>query len=87
MQQYKRIIHFDSIYSNKVDSNPFNTNYVLSQTLSDISRIYLKSLEIPIANCNIRSPYSTITIKYNNIIFSYVLPNKTYIDISLFLLT
>ena len=44
MQQYKRIIHFDSIYSNKVDSNPFNTNYVLSQTLSNISRIYLKSL-------------------------------------------
>ena len=35
----KRIIHFDSIYSNKLDSNPFNTNYVLSQTLHRVSRI------------------------------------------------
>lgn len=84
MQQYLRIIHFDSIYSNKIDHNQFNTNYVLSQTLSNVCRIYLKSIEIPIANCNVRSPYSTISIKYNNIIFTYTLPNKTYNDITLF---
>ena len=45
----------------------------------------MKSVEIPIANCNIRSRYSTITIKYNNAFFYYTLPNKTYTDITLFL--
>ena len=74
----KRIIHFDSIYSNKIDLNPFNTTFVLSQTLHRVSHIFLKSVEIPISNNNISSPYSSITIKYNNAFFYYTLPNKTY---------
>ena len=32
--QDKRIIHFDTIYSNKNDSNPFNCSFNLSQTIS-----------------------------------------------------
>ena len=83
--QDKRIIHFDSIYSTKIDSNPFNCSFNLSQTLNRISRISLKSIEIPISNNNIRSPYTTISMKYNNAFFNYVLPNKTYNDITLFL--
>ena len=83
--QDKRIIHFDTIYSNKIDSNPFNSSFILSQTLNRVSRISLKSIEIPISNHNIRSPYSTISIKYNNAFFYYNLPNKTYNDITLFL--
>ena len=81
----KRIINFDTIYSNKIDSNPFNTNFVLSETLRNVSRISLKSIEIPISNHNIRLPYSTISIKYNNAFFYYTLTSKTYNDISLFL--
>ena len=83
--QDKRIIHFDTIYSTKIDSNPFNCKFTLSQTLNRVNRISLKSLEIPISNHNLRSPYTTISIKYNNAFFTYVLPNKTYIDIALFL--
>ena len=63
----KRIINFDTIYSNKIDSNPFNTNFVLSETLRNVTKITLKSVEIPISNHNIRSMYSTISIKYNNV--------------------
>ena len=81
----KRIINFDTIYSNKIDSNPFNTNFVLSETLRNVSRISLKSIEIPISNHNIRLSYSTISIKYNNAFFYYTLSNKTYTDITLFL--
>ena len=83
--QDKRIIHFDTIYSNKIDSNPFNCSFSLSQTLNRVSRISLKSIEIPISNNNIRSPYTTISIKYNNAFFIYTLPNKTYNDLTLFL--
>ena len=41
----KRIIHFDTIYSSKNNSNPFNTNFVLTETLRNISKITLKSIE------------------------------------------
>ena len=81
----KRIINFDTIYSNKIDSNPFNTTFQLSEILRNITKITLKSIEIPISNNNIRSQYSTISIKYNNAFFYYTLPSKTYNDISLFL--
>ena len=83
--QDKRIIHFDTLYSTKNDSNPFNCTFILSQTLNRVSRISLKSIEIPISNHNIRNPYSTISLKYNNAFFSYTLSNKTYNDILLFL--
>ena len=81
----KRIINFDTIYSSKTDSNPFNTSFQLSETLKNISKITLKSIEIPISNHNIRSPYTTINLKYNNAFFTYVLPNKTYTDVILYL--
>ena len=81
----KRIINFDTIYSSKTDSNPFNSTFQLSEILRNVTKITLKSIEIPISNNNIRSPYSTISIKYNNAFFTYVLTNKTYTDITLFL--
>ena len=83
--QDKRIIHFDTLYATKNDSNPFNCSFILSQTLNRVYRISLKSIEIPISNNNVRSPYSTISMKYNNSFYNYVLPNKTYNDITLFL--
>ena len=63
--QDKRIIHFDTLYATKNDSNPFNSSFILSQTLNRVSRISLKSIEIPISNHNLRTPYSTISLKYN----------------------
>ena len=83
--QYKRIINFDTIFSTKINSNPFYTNFLLTETLRNVSKITLKSIEIPISNFNIRAPYSTIQIKYNNLVFSYTMSDKTYIDISSFI--
>ena len=81
----KRIINFDTIYSSKINNNPFNTNFLLTETLRNVSKITLKSIEIPISNYNVRSPYSTIQIKYNNLVFSYTMSDKTYIDITSFI--
>ena len=81
----KRIINFDTIYSSKINNNPFNTNFVLTETLKNVRKITLKSIEIPISNYNVRSAYSTIQIKYNNLVFSYTMADKTYIDINSFL--
>ena len=81
----KRIINFDTIYSNKTNNNPFNTNFVLGETLKNITKITLKSIEIPISNFNVRTPYSTIQIKYNNTVYSYTMADKTYVDITSFL--
>ena len=76
----KRIINFDTIYSTKnTDSNPFNTTFQLSETLKNISKITLNSIEIPISNYNIRSPYCTISLKYNNAFFYYTLTSKTFV--------
>ena len=80
-----RIINFDTIYSSKIDSNPFNTNFVLSETLRNVSKISLKSIELPISNHNLRSPYTSINLKYNNAFFTYTLSNKTYNDITTFI--
>ena len=74
----KRIINFDTIFSNKTsNNNPFNTNFLLSETLRNVSKITLKSIEIPISNYNIRTLYNTINLKYNNAFFYYTLPSKT----------
>ena len=81
----KRIINFDTIYSTKISNNPFNTNFQLSETLRNVTKITLKSIEIPISNYNVRSPYSTIQIKYNNLVFSYTMSDKTYIDVTTFI--
>ena len=81
----KRIINFDTIYSTKINNNPFSVNFVLTEILRNVSKITLKSIEIPISNYNIRSAYSTIQIKYNNTVYSYTMSDKTYVDINSFL--
>ena len=44
IQIQKRIINFDSIYSTKIDSNPFNTTFQLSETFKNISKIIISDL-------------------------------------------
>ena len=63
----------------------FSVNFLLSETLKNVSKLILKSIEIPISNYNVRSPYSTIQIKYNNTVYSYTMADKTYVDITSFL--
>ena len=89
--QNKQILHFDTIYANiKKDNNPFQSKFILRETLKNVSRMYLKSCEIGIGVNNIRSPYSFIRmlISVNGVTtnLTLTLPNKSYSDISLFLI-
>ena len=36
----KRIINFDTIYSTKNNNNAFNTNFQLTETLRNITKVY-----------------------------------------------
>ena len=90
MQQNRKIIHYDTTFSTKVNNNPFQCNFILKEKLLNISRIYLKSIELPLASYNIRLPYSYIRMQItvngisNNIVLQ--MNSKTYIDINLFLI-
>ena len=87
MPQKKQFLHFDTINSTyKTDS--FNTSFKLCTVYQRVSRLYLKSIELPIGFCNVRSSYNTIS--YNiiqNVTFTktFKLPEKTYNSIALFL--
>ena len=91
MQQNKQIIHYDTIQSIKINSNnSFNCKFILKQKLLNVKRIFLKSLELANACNNIRYPYSFVRyttiidgVTVNNIL---TMPNKSYIDINLFLI-
>ena len=85
-----RIINYDTVNSNKINNNAFNTTIPLNQSLNRIKRVYLRSIELaPITN--FRSPYnifyysitnaSLVTTKY-----SFTLPEKNYTSISSFLI-
>ena len=97
-----KIIHFDS--NNAVNNpttiidpvtstlktayHSFNATYTLPQQLQSVKQIYLKSLELPITFCNIRSTMSPFGFTYTNEIganinasFTQALPEATYTDI------
>ena len=90
MQQNRKIIHYDTFNSVKINSNPFQCTFIMKEKLLNVSRVYLKSIEIPLAFYNVRLPYSFIRMQItvngitNNVILT--LPSKSYIDINLFLI-
>ena len=88
MPQKKQFLHFDTINSTyKTDS--YNASFKLAIPLQRVSRLYLKSIELPIGFCNVRNNYSTVSynITQNGTTFTktFKLLEKTYNSISLFL--
>ena len=61
IKQNNKLVNYDSIYANKINGNCYNISYPLDVIISNIKCIHLRSLEIPISICNIRSPYNTFT--------------------------
>ena len=91
MQNNKQIIHYDTIQAIKINNNnSFICKFILKEKLLNVKRIYLKSLELANACNNIRLPYSFIrfTTTVDGVITTQILtlPNKSYIDINLFLI-
>ena len=97
-----KIIHFDSINSvnnpvtvlDQVTSNlistyhSFNTNYSLPSQIKQMTRIKLKSLELPLTFSNIRNNMSPFSFTYTNLkginetkTFTQALPEAIYTDI------
>lgn len=60
------LIHVDTQSANKVNGNPFNCTYILTNKHRGLIEVSLKNLQMPIGFYNIRSPYNTITINGNN---------------------
>ena len=94
MNQNNRIINYDTVNSNKINNNAFNTTIPLNQSLNRIKEVYLRSIELsPITN--FRAPYN---IFHYTIIFtflamtpvvtrySFTMPEKNYTSISSFLI-
>ena len=97
-----KIIHFDSVNSVNNPStildpvtttiktvyHSFNTTYNLPRQIQGVSKMYLKSLELPITFCNIRPTMSPLGYTYTNelnaninVSFTQALPEATYTDI------
>ena len=91
MIQTNKIIHYDTINSIKNNNsiNSFDCNFILKEKLMNVKKIILKSIELPIGMNNVRIPYNHIKIQMivNGItsIKTITMPNKSYIDIYLFL--
>lgn len=80
-----QIINFDTVYSSyKFNGTAFNTRFDLISPLFNVKNIYLKSLEMPVGFCNIRSSgtLNKFSINLNGDIFSIVLPDANYTSIS-----
>ena len=75
-----KLINYDSYYSTKNNLNCYYISYKIDP-LKSIKKIHLKSIEIPICICNVRSPYSIFYYTINNISYNFTLPDKTYISI------
>ena len=79
------ILHFDSIHSLYVSpqNDPFNSKFHIDKQLNNVSRIFLKSLEMPINFYNIRNGLNIITIKTNlNNVYSVSIQQANYTTIT-----
>lgn len=79
-----RLIHFDSIFAQN-DGDPLNATFNMTDSLYYVSKIYLKSLEMPVLFNNVRSGGSlnmfSITIGGSSV-YSITLPDCNYTSIS-----
>ena len=86
-----KIINYDTFGSNKVNSNAFQTIIKLSESLKNIKKIKLLSIELCPIICNIRSPYSIFHYSITNSLnittrYSFTMPDKPYVSITNFLI-
>jgi hypothetical protein len=87
-----QFLHYDSVNANYIidinntsssNSNPYKASFPMNQTFRNIKRVYLTSVELPIAFFNIRTN-STDTLKfiYNGTSYTLILAEKNYSNIA-----
>jgi hypothetical protein len=76
------LIHFDSIFGQKAN-DPFLTTFNIPP-LENVSSIYLKSIEIPIAFDNVRNSgtLNQFSITLNSVVYSITLTSNNYTSIA-----
>ena len=88
-----QLLHFDSVYAtylrdlNSSTGNitmPYRAQFTMNQTFRKIKRVYLKSIEIPVGFCNVRTgSTATLTMLVNGTSYSVVLAEKNYTSIAI----
>ena len=87
-----QLLHFDSLYatylsdpnsSTGVGSTPYRAQFSMNQAFRKISRVHLKSIEIPVGFSNVRAgSTATLSMLINGTAYSVVLAEKNYLTIS-----
>ena len=72
------LIHVDTQYANKVNGNPFNCTYVLTNKHRGLDQVTLRNVQMPIGFYNIRAPYNTIVINGT----TYTVPPGNYTSVT-----
>lgn len=80
VNQNMSILHFDTITSNYIQNDPFNTRFTLANAIHRVRSIQLKSLELPVGFFNVRNSgtLNIVTISINNVDYSITLSPKNY---------
>jgi hypothetical protein len=81
-----QLLHFDSINANQDNLlDPFSATYPLSGSIQGITKITLKSIELPILFNNIRDSGSLnkFGVYINSVLYSITLPSTNYTSIAL----
>ena len=76
-----KFIHLESGKSQYVDSNCFNSKFILNQPIHKLRRITLKCMEIPVSFPNIRENTNTIIFVLNGINYTISILEKNYSSI------
>ena len=81
----QQLIHFDSIHGlQDTLLDPFSCTFNLANTMTNVSQIYLKSIEIPIAFDNVRNSgtLNVFSITINAVAYSITLNANNYVSIA-----
>jgi hypothetical protein len=78
-------LNFDTIYKDPTYSlDPYSCSFQINPPLRNVSRIYLKSVEIPIGFCNVRTASSLNLFQFTmyGATFSVTITDKVYTSIT-----
>ena len=79
----KTLIHLDSLNATQRGNvfDFYDCSISLGNTYKNVSKIVLKSMELPLGINNIRSPFNELKIKIGNTIHTVIIPTSNYTSI------
>lgn len=78
-----KLYHFDTIHGTYPSTNVYDScKFTLEEPLINISKVYLKTLEMPISFNNIRTGLNVMTLIVESVTYSKTLTANNYTDMS-----